>query len=590
MAESTCVAAGGQPKLEDDDDSDSSLEFQTIAASDGDDDEYVSEDSGEAPLDGIGAYSGQNETAMDDRFLSSVLKDQRCLEQNCLDFEHVDFLSDFGSNEPFLIDGDALVVSTLNNTWLDWKNGGQFLHHVYIVECFLQKLCDRGCQFDIFFMLGNANLLGQEPSYLLARTILMHHLQSCKSTQFSKVHLVSGSWLHSNLGGGDASSFTELLNDFRPSFIMTNSGCQQGEKEIFAVAQMHFKHHCLVEGKIVITFERLTFEGSRVFGFVYLPPRVPCALLQYYGKVSTRLMNLLPVAPARRCAVDHTVIGGRNLRDTLYLKALCLVVSETSHTRTRGFAMISIACAVLIQRLSLNERAFVLPNPGHCALAELSDLSDAVRVFEEKLFSALTESLQQAAASGISIDPSVADIFDGRLFSFLLLQLTARWSMPAWLDEHCFHQFTSSSVDGESVVFKIKHSDVVLFTDTVQSGDDVTDKCWWSATERLLSIDDETRACAQTLLASAQHLRAEKSSLQRAQLRKVGNGEMLSEVLGNVSERMKEFEVECCDEDLPSMEQFSPHHYHRYVDACSASARSTLCFLFVKQREQTASP
>jgi hypothetical protein len=144
-------------------------------------------------------------------------------EQNCLDFEHVDFLSDFGSNEPFLIDGDALVVSTLNNTWLDWKNGGQFLHHVYIVECFLQKLCDRGCQFDIFFMLGNANLLRQEPSYLLARTILMHHLQSCKSTQFSKVHLVSGSWLHSNQGGVDASSFTELLNDFLPSFIMTNS-------------------------------------------------------------------------------------------------------------------------------------------------------------------------------------------------------------------------------------------------------------------------------------------------------------------------------------------------------------------------------
>ena len=589
MAESPCEAAGGQPRL-DDDDSDSSLEFQTIAASDGDDDEYASEDSEEAPLVGIDAYSGQNESAMDDRFLRSVLSDQSSLEQNCLDFDYVDFLSDFGSNEPFLIDGDALVVSTLNNTWLDWKNGGQFLHHAYVVECFLQKLCDRGCQFDIFFMLGNANLLGHEPSYLLARTILMHHLQSCKSTRFSKVHLVSGSWLHSNLGGGDASSFMELLNDFRPSFIMTNSGSQQGEKEIFAVAQMHFAHHCLVEGKIVITFERLTFEGSRVFGFVYLPPRVPCALIRYYGKVSTKLMNLLPVAPVRRSVVDHAVIGGKNLRDALYLKALCLVVSEDSHARTRGFAMMSIACTVLIQRLSLNERAFVLPNPGHCALAELSALSDAVRVFEEKLFFALTESLQQAAASGIPIDPSVADIFDGRLFSFLLLQLAARWSMPVWLDEHCFHQFTSSCVDGESVVFKIKQSDVVLFTDTVQSGDNVTDTCWWSAAERLLSIDDETRARAQTLLASAQHLRGEKSSLQRAQLRKVDSGEMLSEVLGNVSERMKEFEVEFCDEDLPSMEQFSPHHYHRYVAACGASARSTLCFQFVKQREQTASP
>ena len=566
MADS--VAAGGQSQFAEDGDSDSSLEFQIIAAADGDSDEYVSEDSEEASLDGIEAYSASDETGIDDSFLRSILRDQCCLEQTFLNFQHVDFLSDFGSNEPFLIDGDALVVSALDDTWLDWKNGGQFLHLVYIVECFLQKLCDRGCQFDIFFMLGNENLLGHESPSLLARTILIHHL---KSTRFSKVHLLSGSWLQCDSGGGDASTLRELLNDFRPSFIMTNSGWQgKCERKRFVVAQMHFAHHCLAEGKIVITFEHLTFEGSRVFGFVYLPPGpVPCAALQeFYGKVSAKLRNFLPLAPAQRSAFDHTVIRGRDLRETLYLKALCLVVSESSLPPTRGFAMLSIACVVMTQRLSLNERAFVLPNPGHCALAELSELSDAVRVFEEKLFSALTESLQQAVAAGITIDPTVADIFDGRLFSFVVLQLAARWSMPAWVDELCFQQFTSSCINGESLVFKIKHSDVVLFAEPGQSGD----KSWWSAAERLLSIEDEERACAQALLANAQQLRSRKTSLRQAQLRKVGEGEMLSEVLGNVSERMKEFEVECRDEDLPSAGPFSPHHYHRYVSACSVSA------------------
>ena len=228
--------------------------------------------------------------------------------------------------------------------------------------------------------------------------------------------------------------------------------------------------------------------------------------------------------------------------------------------------MLSIACVVLAHKLSLDERAFVLPNdapnPGQCALAELSDLSDEVRVFEEKLFSALAESLRQIASLDMTMDPSLADIFDGRLFSFMLLQVAAKWPMPTWVDEHCFQHFTSSCASGENVVFKIKHSEVVLFTAPCQLGD----KCWWSAAERLISIDDQERTCAQALLASAQQLRAQKPGLRRAKLRKVGEGEMLSEVLGNVSERMKEFEEECCDEYLPSIGPFSPHHYHRYAD------------------------
>ena len=61
---------------------------------------------------------------------SEILRKQHSLEQKYVKFQHVDVLSDFGSNEPFLVDGDALIVHALGDLWLDWHNGGQFLHHV----------------------------------------------------------------------------------------------------------------------------------------------------------------------------------------------------------------------------------------------------------------------------------------------------------------------------------------------------------------------------------------------------------------------------------------------------------------------------
>ena len=48
--------------------------------------------------------------------LQTIFSIQEALEHMCLRFErHADFLSDFGSSEPFLIDGDALIVHALNN-------------------------------------------------------------------------------------------------------------------------------------------------------------------------------------------------------------------------------------------------------------------------------------------------------------------------------------------------------------------------------------------------------------------------------------------------------------------------------------------
>jgi hypothetical protein len=218
--------------------------------------------------------------------------------------------------------------------------------------------------------------------------------------------------------------------------------------------------------------------------------------------------------------------------------------------------MVSIACVVLIQRLSLAERAFILPNPGQCALSTMTGLAKTVTEFEEKLFIALADSVQKAVDTGITLDRTITDIFDGRLFTLVLLQLVAGWTLPDWLGADCVKQFTSPSINCADVVLKIEQRDVAMFAQSEN---------WWSSAERLLSLNEEERVCAQSLLEEAERLRSTKTPLQKAHLKGVGDVDMLVEVLGDVQEKMKRFEVESPQGETPSWCPFSPHHYHRYA-------------------------
>ena len=132
-----------------------------------------------------------------DRILSALSQAQEKNEHKLLKTEYVDFLSDFGRSEPFLVDGDALVLHALNDSLLDWQNGGQFLHLVFLVEKFLQNLQSRGSKFDVFFFHDNKAIFQQHSaSFVLARTAILHHLKSHESKLPFKVHIVKGSWIN----------------------------------------------------------------------------------------------------------------------------------------------------------------------------------------------------------------------------------------------------------------------------------------------------------------------------------------------------------------------------------------------------------
>ena len=253
-----------------------------------------------------------------------------------------------------------------------------------------------------------------------------------------------------------------------------------------------------------------------------------------FPKILTQPGNVRPHSANMRQDSDF--------RNSVYLPSVCHVLEENPDDRTKVCAMVSIACVVLIQKLSLAERAFILPNPGQCALSTMTGLAKTVTKFEEKFFTTLTDSVQQAVETGITLDRTITDIFDGRLFTLVLLQLAAGWTMPDWLGVDCLEQ--------------IEQHDLAMFAQS---------ESWWSAAERLLCLNEKDRVCAQSLLEEAERLRSTKTPLQRAHLKGVGDVEMLVEVLGDVQEKMKRFEVESPQGETPSLGPFSPHHYHRYA-------------------------
>ena len=191
---------------------------------------------------------------------------QDFIEENFLTQEYCDFLSDFGRSEPFLLDGDALTMYALSKKHLDWRNGGQYLHLVYIVEQFLAQVWSRGANFDIFFLMGNDRiyqLLG--PSYELGRNIVVHHLRTHESKVKIpfKLHLIPGTWFSAS--NSMSTPWQELLASYRPAFIMTNN--VRTGLELASIAQRWFFHQQMLMGYYTVVLENISFEGSRVQGF-----------------------------------------------------------------------------------------------------------------------------------------------------------------------------------------------------------------------------------------------------------------------------------------------------------------------------------
>ncbi|KAA8565170.1 hypothetical protein EYC84_010910 [Monilinia fructicola] len=95
----------------------------------------------------------------------------------------IDLVGDYAGKELFLVEGDSLLRECFADERIDFQNGFQLLHAVYVVERFLQNLVKRHCNFHIAFFEDNRQLCvppgvnsSHRGRYLFARTAIRQHL------------------------------------------------------------------------------------------------------------------------------------------------------------------------------------------------------------------------------------------------------------------------------------------------------------------------------------------------------------------------------------------------------------------------------
>src|SRR5271169_6061806 len=63
----------------------------------------------------------------------------------------IDLVGDYAGRELFLLEGDSLLRQCFSDDRLDFHDGFQMLHAVFVVERFLENLIKRHCRFHVAF-------------------------------------------------------------------------------------------------------------------------------------------------------------------------------------------------------------------------------------------------------------------------------------------------------------------------------------------------------------------------------------------------------------------------------------------------------
>jgi hypothetical protein len=538
------------------------------------DDDVALEESGSSNLSENGeesqfsdkySDSEQSDSGLGHSNLDASVNETQDLIEGCwLAQEYCDFLSDFGRSEPFLLDGDALLMHALADASLDWRNGGQFLHLVYIVEKFLAHLRGRGANFDIFFLMQNENIFQRfGPSYDLCRNILVHHLRSYESSGKLplRIHLISGDWFSASgdwfsAKHSDTTPWQDLVASFRPAFIMTNSA--NTGPSLTSVAQRWFCHQQLLRGSYVVVLQDLMFEGSRVKGFLYSFPdpktaaKIHDAMQPLKAKIDQQLWKGAASSLFSDACEMQGEVGSDEppddalCRESLFVESLrrILVESNTSPL-TQSFAAVSCACMHVIQSSSLAARALALPGdsegvPALDAWGGPPAVVGAASAFLDSLYARMSGLMRTTIARGIGAScGTLADVFDGRLFSAVTLHATAyAGALPHVLADGARRLLLAAWPEDAGDCPPLQ----ALLAPLVEEGAEPAR----AALER-----------AATAVRDGQRV-LESASLLPA------SGTLLKEVLGELSSRLAPYES--ADDPLPlsatATGPFRAHHYH----------------------------
>lgn len=142
----------------------------------------------------------------------------------------IDIVGDFAGDETIILDGDSVLLRIFSDPLLDFQQGFQLLHEIYLVEQFLSNLKRRHCNFvlvffdchrevcipyDTFISNDKDVMARKKIKYHLAREATIQHLQKNTSEKQLILH---------RFPSYEDETFCDFLKESGAGFFMCHDG------------------------------------------------------------------------------------------------------------------------------------------------------------------------------------------------------------------------------------------------------------------------------------------------------------------------------------------------------------------------------
>lgn len=317
----------------------------------------------------------------------------------------------FDDGVPFLVDGDALMLTAILDKNYNPSFGGQFLHLVYICERILQVFTNNGgvCQI-VFFDIWK-EVYNNSYKLLVCRQVLYHHFM--KNTQIH-VHKIKHFY---------SSDFISIIEKVKSRFLLCNLAVYKdyfdiikkvGEKPKFinkwpSIIMLFCGEllSCISNDLACVDIEGLTTDVSTVSSFIVEGNAEVAELSQ---TVHDNILNEFTINDD--CPSLDDCVLAKNARETAICNAAInfLILHPK---RVNDLRLILVLYATL--------DCFKLRNRG-CPRVWIDseetrkDVKDLIDIWVQLLYEVLTS----ATVSSIDEWKNVGDLWQGTLFSTIL--------------------------------------------------------------------------------------------------------------------------------------------------------------------------
>ncbi|KAG9625371.1 P-loop containing nucleoside triphosphate hydrolase protein, partial [Aureobasidium melanogenum] len=350
--------------------------------------------------------------------ISRSEEDQKILQSyHRLSSRRVDLVGDFAGQELFAIEGDSLLLQCFENSLLDFEDGFQMLHAVYLVEDYLAQLQRRNCRFHIAFFEAHRQLCIPQSvksinrsKYLLTRAAIIRHLKSNLQSEHVQIHCFSDLY---------DQAFDDYLRNSAVYFLMCHDGARSYTTQDRGVPDPRTQLrsiivHFILSGYNVALINGSEFVDTKIMAMVLetknlshrLDPTLDASLKQLNG-VSQ------PISSAELKNIE-TSTSDLTERERLTILTLSrLIKTSSSSPGVQQFAHDVLKHTALLHALPLSARSLQHTSAVSDYKEHLSSFCDQAA---EMLRSSIWAQYHQEIEDN---ECDVADVFDGRLFNIV---------------------------------------------------------------------------------------------------------------------------------------------------------------------------